>query len=101
MDTKNLLKQPDIYANTVKSWSMKDFVPGKESGHDHFFNSFDKFNAIVEDYQPELVAAVMEVAAQQNEQYMELMLLPDNAHALSFGDLLKNRTTFNEKERSY
>lgn len=97
MDTKNLLTQPDIYANTIKSWSMKDFVAGKESGHDHFFNSFDKFNTIVEDYQPELVAAVLEVAAQQNEQYMELMLLPDNAHSLSFGDLLKNTTTFNEK----
>lgn len=53
------------------------------------FNSFDKFNAIVEDYQPELVAAVLEVAAQHNEQYMELMLLPDNAHSLSFGDLIK------------
>ncbi|KTD06015.1 adenosine deaminase [Legionella gratiana] len=97
IDTKSLLNQPDIYANTVKSWSMKDFVPGKESGHDHFFNSFDKFNAIVEDHQPELLADVLKVAAQQNEQYMELMLLPDNAHSLSFGDLLKNTTTFNDK----
>jgi hypothetical protein len=24
---------------------MRDFVPGRESAHDHFFNTFDKFSA--------------------------------------------------------
>lgn len=97
MDTKNLLNQPDIYANTVRSWSMKDFVPGKESRHDHFFDSFYKFNAIIEEHQPELVAEVLKVAAQQNEQYMELMILPDNAQSMSFGDLLKSSDSFSQK----
>ncbi|MBI2785625.1 MAG: adenosine deaminase, partial [Legionella longbeachae] len=54
--TKELMNQPEIYAETIKNWSMKDFVPGKESGHDHFFNAFYKFNTIVEDHQAELLA---------------------------------------------
>ncbi|WP_454786029.1 adenosine deaminase family protein [Legionella sp. WA2024007413] len=99
IDTKDLLNHPELYAKTVKSWSMKDFVPGKESGHDHFFNSFYKFIPIVADHQPELVAAVLQTAAQQNEQYMELMILPDNAHSSSFGDMLKDTTSFNQKRK--
>lgn len=99
VETTNILDQPKLYASTVRSWSMKDFVPGKESGHDHFFNSFEKFHVIVADHQPELVVAVLKTAAQQNEQYMELMLLPDNAHSLSFGDLVKNTTSFSQKRK--
>ncbi|MGL5742110.1 MAG: adenosine deaminase family protein [Legionella sp.] len=97
VDTKELLNHPLLYENAISSWSMKDFVSGKESGHDHFFNSFYKFHVIVADHQPELIAAVLETAAAQNEQYMELMLLPDNAHSLSFGDLLKKAPSFSEK----
>ncbi|MCW8386515.1 adenosine deaminase [Fluoribacter dumoffii] len=99
VETKDLLNHPELYANTVKSWSMKDFVPGKESGHDHFFNSFYKFNAIVADHQSELIASVMNTAAQQNEHYMELMVLPDNAHSTSFGDMLKGTTSFSQKRK--
>lgn len=99
VDTKDLLNHPDLYANAVKSWSLKDFVPGKESGHDHFFNSFYKFNALVADHQPELVAAVLQTAAQQNEHYMELMILPDNAHSMSFGPMLKDANSFSEQRK--
>jgi len=99
VETKDLFNHPDLYANAIKSWSMKDFVPGKESGHDHFFNSFYKFNAIVADHQPELLASVMQTAALQNEHYMEVMILPDNAHSLSFGDMLKDTTSFSQKRK--
>ncbi|KTC82452.1 adenosine deaminase family protein [Legionella cherrii] len=99
VETKDLFNHPELYASTVRSWSMKDFVPGKESGHDHFFNSFYKFNAIVADHQPELLASVMQTAALQNERYMEVMILPDNAHSVSFGDKLKNTTSFSQKRK--
>lgn len=65
----------------------------------YFFSSFYKFNAIVADHQPELVAAVLQTAAQQNEHYMELMILPDNAHSASFGDMLKDTTSFSQKRK--
>jgi adenosine deaminase len=97
INTKNLTDQPEIYAKTVNNWSMKNFVAGEESGHDHFFSTFYKFNTIIEDYQPELVADVLQVAAQQNEHYMELMVLPDNGRSIKFGDLLKNTSSWNQK----
>lgn len=99
IDTKELLNRPEIYANTIKSWSLKDFVIGKESAHDHFFNTFYKFDTLVADFQPELVADVLKTAARQNEQYMELMVLPDNAHSAHFGRLLKDASSFSDKRK--
>ena len=97
--TKELSNQPELYAKTVRSWSLKDFVPGEESAHDHFFNTFFKFGAIVFDYQPQLVADVIKRAAIQQEQYLELMLLPDNANSLRFGSLLKDASSFDQKRK--
>lgn len=80
----DLAQDPLIYDKAIRAWSMKDFVPGKESGHDHFFASFYKFLAIVADHRPELLAEIMQRAASQNELYLEVMILPDNAHSSSF-----------------
>src|SRR4029077_18077060 len=30
----------------IDSFSMRNFVAGKQSGHDHFFATFDKFGAV-------------------------------------------------------
>jgi adenosine deaminase len=59
----------------VDAFSMRDFVPGKESNHDHFFSSFDKFGAVVVEDAGTLVAEVVRRAAEQNESYLELMSL--------------------------
>lgn len=56
----------------VDSFSMRNFVPGKQSGHDHFFDTFDKFGAVSSS---ELVAEVAQRAADQDESYLELMAL--------------------------
>ncbi|WED43433.1 adenosine deaminase family protein [Legionella cardiaca] len=83
--SKEVMKQPEFYEKTIQAWSMKNFQPQQESGHDHFFNSFYKFMPIVNDYSPELLAEVLQRAANQHEQYLEIMILPDNANSTSFG----------------
>ena len=55
----------------INSFSMRNFVPGRESAHDHFFATFGKFGVSSSD----LIAGVVERAADQNESYMELMAL--------------------------
>jgi adenosine deaminase len=82
---QELTEHPELYEKTIEAWSMKNFVPGKESGHDHFFNSFSKFLPIVVMSRPDLLASIMKQAAAHNEQYLEIMILPDNAHSASFG----------------
>lgn len=97
--SKDIANQPELYAEIVRSWSMKDFIPGKESGHDHFFSGFMKYMPLVFDYRPQLIADVMQRAANQNELYLELLDLPDNANSTNFGNLIKNVSSNAEKRK--
>lgn len=90
----SLSTNPKLHQNVIRAWSMHDFIPTHETGHDHFFASFFKFMPVVSDHRPQLLASVMKRAADQNELYMEIMMLPDNAHSASFGATLKPNNTF-------
>ncbi|MCL9683352.1 adenosine deaminase family protein [Legionella maioricensis] len=97
--SKDILNQPELYSQIIKDWSMKDFIPGKESGHDHFFNGFMKYMPIVFDYRSALLANVIQRAAAQQEQYLEIMDIPDNAQSTLFGTLIKNIPSYAEKKK--
>jgi adenosine deaminase len=62
----------------IDSLSMRNFVPGKQSAHDHFFATFDKFGAVDSGA---LIAEVARRAADQNESYLELMAVSGGALA--------------------
>lgn len=67
------LSDTHLFASLVDSLSMRDFVPGHESGHDHFFDTFDKFSAASSEESGKFAADVTRRAAEQNESYLELM----------------------------
>ena len=71
-----LLKTDNTLASAViDSLSMRDFTPGRESGHDHFFAAFGKFGPSRSEHTGELLAEVIRRAADQNESYVELMVI--------------------------
>ena len=94
-----LKKNSPLYTKTLRAWSMQDFTPNKESGHDHFFAAFFKFFPIVSDYSPNLLAEVMKRAARHHELYLEIMVLPDNARSASFGRLIENTGGMANKQK--
>jgi adenosine deaminase len=59
----------------IDSFSMRDFVPGRESAHDHFFATFVKFNAVKPEHRGAFLADVTRRAAEQNESYLEVMAI--------------------------
>ena len=73
-----------IYNGMIDAWSMRDFQPTLESGHDHFFNTFAKFGLAQPLDVGIQLASVASHAASQNELYLELMHTPDGSAA---GDL--------------
>ncbi|HEY2002376.1 MAG TPA: adenosine deaminase, partial [Acidobacteriaceae bacterium] len=78
-----LLQNQSLYDKLVDAFSMRAFVPSAgNSGHDHFFDSFDRFLGLAESHKPEWVDEVAERAAAQNVQYLELMDTPDAAFAV-------------------
>jgi len=79
VDASKLSENPSLYNQTIRAWSMKDFIPGVQSGHDHFFATFYLFGKVVAAEHVPLLAEVMQRATDQKEQYMEIMIMPDNA----------------------
>ena len=74
------------YNKVLKAWSMKNFIPGPESAHDHFFNAFMKFYALILSDPVLLLADIMTRAAEQNEQYLEIMINSKNLPNISLLD---------------
>lgn len=68
----------------VRAWSMQDFPPD-QSGHDHFFATFDRFGEVTRRHQGRQLADVADSVARQNQFYLETMILPalDGAQRLA------------------
>jgi len=75
---KNLTLYPTLYNATIDAWSMRNFYPKKESGHDHFFAAFDKYNPLARRHSGEILNEVVKGAREQNILYLELMITPDH-----------------------
>jgi len=72
-----VLKNQHLYDDLINAFSMRSFVPTPGiSGHDHFFNTFARFNGVSEKHLAEWVDEVASRAARQNVQYIELMHTP-------------------------
>ncbi|HYX52000.1 MAG TPA: hypothetical protein VE783_01010 [Candidatus Limnocylindrales bacterium] len=74
-----------LYAQMLDAFSMRGWMPARESGHDHFFATFGKFGAATNGHTAEMLAEVRAHAARENLQYMELMFNPDNGQAAGLG----------------
>lgn len=62
-----------FYDATVAAWSMKDFVAGAETGHDHFFATFGKYGLVAGAHRDDSIADLVTRAADENEIYIETM----------------------------
>ena len=73
----SVTKDQHLYDQLIDSFSMRTFVPvSGKSGHDQFFDTFDRFQSINPDHLGEWLDEVATRAAAQNEQYLELMHTP-------------------------
>jgi adenosine deaminase len=70
-----VLKDQHLYDALIDSFSMRSFVPSAgRSGHDQFFDTFDRFGAVKD--AGAWLDEVATRAAAQNEQYLEIMQTP-------------------------
>ncbi len=74
-----------LYNQIVDAWSMRNWRPGDESGHDHFFATFDKFVLAADNHAAEDVATVTNRAAQEQVQYIEFMHTADGMASAQLG----------------
>ena len=82
----NALSDPVLYRNMIDAFSMRDWKLSGQSGHDHFFDTFDKFGAGTQGKTGGMLAETATRAASQGEVYQELMLTPTGA---AFKDMVQ------------
>ena len=70
-----------LYNLMIDAWSMRNWRPGDESGHDHFFATFDKFGLAAETHFAEGIAASTNRAGMDHLQYVEFMHTADGGAA--------------------
>ena len=70
-----------LYGQMVDAWSMRNWRPGDESGHDHFFAAFDKFGLASHTHVAEAIAATTNRAGMDHLQYVEFMHTADHGAA--------------------
>lgn len=78
-------RDPLLNAKVVDAMSMRGFLPVGETGHDHFFNTFGKFNATRNERFGDMLAEVADRAGTQSVSYLELMASPGMGMARDIG----------------
>jgi adenosine deaminase len=74
-----------LYNSIVDAWSMRNWEPGEESGHDHFFATFDKFSLATHNHIGDAIAEAASRAAEDHLQYLELMHTADSVQSGQLG----------------
>ena len=73
-----------LYNSLVDAWSMRNWNR-EESGHDHFFATFDKFFPAIINHIGDSLAEAASRAASDHLQYLELMNTADGMQAALLG----------------
>ncbi len=70
-DTKS---DPKLYKSVLEAWSMEGFKGTLLEAHQHFFDAFGKFGAVLsEERGDDSLADVMSIAGKNHQIYVELM----------------------------
>jgi hypothetical protein len=70
------LADPALYSSMIDAFSMRNWQPSRQSGHDHFFDTLNKIGQATEGAGGKMLAETASRAASQHEIYQELMLTP-------------------------
>jgi hypothetical protein len=80
------LADQDLYNQLVDAFSMRNWNSARaESGHDHFFASFDKFEEVVQKHAGDMLAEAAARAAEDRVTYLELMQGTDRYQSVDLG----------------
>ncbi len=83
VDAARSLTDPVLYRQMIDAWSMRNWNRLAESGHDHFFDAFARFEEATHGHTGQLLAEVVARAADGKVQYLETMAAPDGNKAIA------------------
>ena len=76
------LRDAGLYGDVIDAWSMRNWNPARQNGHDQFFATFGRFGAVTGGRRTgDMLAEEARIAADDRVAYVETMLTPDGASA--------------------
>ena len=88
-----------LYDQLIDAWSMRNWHPEDESGHDHFFATFEKFGPAMEGHVGDALAEVASRGAEDQLQYIEVMHTADGRQAATLGEKIEWDNDFGNAPR--
>jgi len=88
------LHDQHFYNALVDSLSMRNLADRRQSGHDHFFDAFARFDAAATGRGPDMIAEVTSRAVDEHVMYLEIMLTFRGSRIRQLG----NRTAFDKDD---
>lgn len=85
VEAKQALTDPVLYRRMIGAWSMLGWPHSQLSAHDHFFDTFLKFDPAGFGHYGDMLAELAERNADGNVQYVELMFSPDEFRSIGVG----------------
>jgi adenosine deaminase len=89
-------QDPVLYRNIVDNWSMRNWQYSGQSGADHFFDAFWKFDALTYDTFGEMIAEARQRAFENNVSYLELMVGTGTPEFMELGAKMQWSEDFGE-----
>jgi adenosine deaminase len=77
LEAKQAFTDSVLYRSIIDAWSMRNWQVSGQNGHDHFFDTFQKFDMATKNRRGEMLAEVAGRAAAGRVSYLELMLTPE------------------------
>jgi len=88
-EASTALQDQGLYSQLVDAFSMRNWNGARlESGHDHFFAAFDKFDTAAQGHVGEMLAEAVARAAKDHVAYLELMHGTDRYQSVGLGSKL-------------
>ena len=94
MNATEITRDQALYDRVIDAWSVRNWNPARKSGHDQFFDSFEKFDAAGDRRLGDMLTEVASRAGSQNISYLELMLGPDRGREFRLSSQLGSTTDF-------
>ncbi|MBV9609591.1 MAG: adenosine deaminase [Acidobacteria bacterium] len=79
------LRDPALYGELIDAFSLRNWSPARDSGHDHFFATFLKFEPVIAAHRGEIIAELASRAAAENLLYLELLTDMGEQSAIRLG----------------
>ena len=95
----NLGSKPSLYQKLVNNWSLTTNYSNRIATENHFFQFFYGTEPIIEQYSADILSDELRRAADQHEDYMEMIYILDLPQMINLGQQISYSSNFSKMQK--